>query len=368
MGISGTWGHPALVLGRTGPVYRTLVAAVPVTTPIENAARNSSRGRAADWILRRSSAGLSCSRWPDLSEPKVDDLDRLDEAVDSIAGSDVEERAQARVAIMQDLIVRAAVAREGLVRADHLAHAAAVTSGLGDQYRRPPPRPSYPRYGWRQAVEFAVRRQMFTPAHLAGYRRLFAHRLRAAARGQRIEFQGMVFTGRRVELQAGPHGRMVLGPWCWIGDGNRLRVHEGQLRLGAKVVVGRDNVVNTWLDILIGDACILADWIYICDFDHRFDRLDMPIKDQGIVTSPVRIGPDCWIGEKATVLRGVDIGRGSVIGSHAVVCDDIPPFSIAVGVPARPVRSRLPAGMDGDEAAALLDRGLPLPGDPLDLE
>ena len=74
--------------------------------------------------------------------------------------------------------------------------------------------------------------------------------------------------------------------------------------------MGRKNTINCYLDITIGADCILADWIYICDFDHRFDDLDMPIKQQGIVKSPVRIEPDCWIGEKATVLRGVTIGHG----------------------------------------------------------
>jgi acetyltransferase-like isoleucine patch superfamily enzyme len=96
----------------------------------------------------------------------------------------------------------------------------------------------------------------------------------------------MLFTGKRVELRARPgHGRLVIGPWCWIGNDNKLRSHEGQLTLGAKVVLGRDNVVNSYLDVEVGDAAILADWIYVCDFDHRTDRLDIPIKDQGIVTS-----------------------------------------------------------------------------------
>jgi acetyltransferase-like isoleucine patch superfamily enzyme len=92
----------------------------------------------------------------------------------------------------------------------------------------------------------------------------------------------------------------------------------------------------------------------------------VPIKDQGIVKSPVRIGGDVWIGEKATVLRGVDVGQGAVVASHALVNRDLPPFAIAVGVPARVVKSRLPAGMDPEEAYALVRRGEPIPGDPLE--
>jgi acetyltransferase-like isoleucine patch superfamily enzyme len=66
----------------------------------------------------------------------------------------------------------------------------------------------------------------------------------------------------------------------------------------------------------------------------------MPIKDQGIAKSPVRIGAYTWIAAKATILRGTTIGRGCVIGAHAVVKGDIPDYSIAVGAPAKVVKNR----------------------------
>jgi acetyltransferase-like isoleucine patch superfamily enzyme len=134
---------------------------------------------------------------------------------------------------------------------------------------------------------------------------------------------------------------MVIGRWVHIGNGNAIRCHEGNLRIGDKCVFGKDNTVNCYLDIEFGEAALAADWVYICDFDHVFDDVTVPIKDQGIVKSPVRIGRDVWIGEKASVLRGVHIGEGSVIASHCVVNKDIPAYSVAVGVPARVVRNRL---------------------------
>jgi acetyltransferase-like isoleucine patch superfamily enzyme len=266
-----------------------------------------------------------------------------------------------------DAMVRAETAREGVVRASHVAHDLLLDAGAPLHVRRPPLRLRYPRIGWRAAVRTAVERRMITPQYLTQYRRALWHRARARATGNRVEFQGMTFTGKRVEFRGRPgHGRLVIGPWCWIGNDNKLRAHEGQLTLGAKVVMGRDNVINTYLDIEVGDASILADWIYVCDFDHRFDRLDVPIKDQGIVTTPTRIGGDVWVGEKASVLRGVDVGQGAVIASHCLVNRDVPPFAIAVGVPVRIVRSRLPAGMDPEEAAAFVRLGQPIPGDPLE--
>lgn len=267
----------------------------------------------------------------------------------------------------RDLVVARETAREGTRRAARLAHDAAVDAGLGDAFRRPPPRLHYPRVGWRAAIRRAVDLDLLTRDHLVAGARWLSHRVRAAARGEDLVLQGMVFAGPDVRLRPRPdHGRLVIGPWCWIGTGNRLRVHGGTLRLGAKVVLGSHNQFNTHLDIQVGDQVLMGDSGYVCDFDHRFHRLDQPIRAQGIVKTPVRIGADCWLGDKVTVLRGSDVGRGSVVGAQSVVRDAIPPFSIAVGAPARPVRSRLPPGVDPEEAAALVVRGRAIPGDPLE--
>jgi len=272
--------------------------------------------------------------------------------------------AKAAIAEHADALIRAETAREALRRVEHLAADHADEWGL-DRFRlRPPPRLRYPRWGWRKAIRFAFERRMYTPQYLNLYRRYAVHRARAVARRQHIEFQGMTFTGKRVELHARPgHGRLVIGPWCWIGNDNKLRAHEGQLTLGPKCVLGRDNVINTYLDIELGPASLLADWVYVCDFDHRFEDLNVPIKDQGIVKSPVRLDGDVWVGEKATILRGVTIGWGSIVASKALVNTSIPPFSIAVGIPVRVVKSRLPDGMDPDEAFAMVQAGKPIPGD-----
>ncbi|WP_165491843.1 acyltransferase [Egibacter rhizosphaerae] len=257
----------------------------------------------------------------------------------------------------RELLVAAATAREGLRRAE------AIAAADDPDRPGPPPGPRLPQRHWRRAVRFAVEHRMFTPQHLAQYARFLTARLRHPT----IQWQGAAFLGRRVELrQRRGRSRLVLGPWCWLGDRTALRAHEGELRLGTKVVLGRGNVVNTYLDVEIGSDSLLSDWIYVTDFDHRHERLDVPIRQQGIAKRPVRIGEDVWVGEKASILRGADIGSGSVIGSQTVVNRRIPPYAIAVGVPARVVRSRLPAGMTAEEANDLRRRGQSIPGDPLD--
>jgi len=197
------------------------------------------------------------------------------------------------------------------------------------------------RWGVRRSSRFALEHRLVTRMHAVHAARLLRARVRAARTRADVHLYGMSFLGRRVELTAPlGAGRVVIGPWCWIGDGAALRSHRGRVTVGAKVVIGGGTTINSHLDVSIGDGTLVADDVHITDFDHRTDRIDVPIKDQGIVTAPVRIGPDVWLGRGVTVLRGVVIGRGSVVGAHAVVTRDVPPYSVAVGVPARVVRSR----------------------------
>lgn len=200
-------------------------------------------------------------------------------------------------------------------------------------------------WGMRRGWRFAREHHLLTQLHLVHAARLLRARARIRRRGSDVRLHGMSFLGRRVELTAPRgHGRLIVGPWCWIGDGVALRSHAGRVTIGAKAVIGGGTVVNSYLDVSIGEGALFADDVHITDFDHRTERCDVPIKDQGIVTSPVRIGADVWLGRGVTVLRGVDIGEGSVIGAHAVVTRDIPAYSVAVGAPARVVRSRLSDG------------------------
>ena len=74
---------------------------------------------------------------------------------------------------------------------------------------------------------------------------------------------------------------------------------------------------------------------------HRFDRTDIPMREQGYTpVRPVVIGDDCWIGSRVTIMPGVTLGRGCVVGAGAVVTRDVPPYAVVAGVPARVVRYR----------------------------
>lgn len=188
-----------------------------------------------------------------------------------------------------------------------------------------------------RSVRWVLAHRAWGRHNLLGYLRM----ARARLANPGLRFEGPVFIARNVrfEVRTG-YGRMVIGPYVHFGEGARIRAHEGTLRIGAKSVIGIRNTINTYLDISIGQACLLGDDVYVCDFDHRTEDLTVPIKDQGIVKSPVRIGDDVWIGTKVTVLRGADIGPGSVVAANAVARGVYPPRSVIGGVPGKVIKTR----------------------------
>jgi acetyltransferase-like isoleucine patch superfamily enzyme len=203
---------------------------------------------------------------------------------------------------------------------------------------RTPRDPRQARFLTLASLRWVVRNRAWNGWYLIRYWRFFRWRLF----NRHVVTEGFVFLGRGAELYARKgYGRLVVGRWVHLGAGNKLRCHEGNLRIGDKCVFGKDNVVNAYLDIEFGGSTIVADWVYVCDFDHVFADIHTPIKDQGIVKSPVRIGPDTWIGTKVTVLRGVTVGHGSVLAANSVINRDVPPMSVVGGVPAKVIKNRV---------------------------
>jgi acetyltransferase-like isoleucine patch superfamily enzyme len=187
------------------------------------------------------------------------------------------------------------------------------------------------------SLRWIVRNRAWTPWYLVRYWRFLVFK----ARNPHIITRGFVFMDRGVEIYARRgYGRLILGRWVHLGVDCALRCHEGTLSLGDKSVLARDISINCYLDVEIGDSALIADSVYVSDFDHKFGDLAVPIKDQGIAKSRVRIERNVWIGTKVTICRGVVIGEGTVVGANAVVTRDLPAYSVAVGAPARVVKDR----------------------------
>jgi acetyltransferase-like isoleucine patch superfamily enzyme len=136
----------------------------------------------------------------------------------------------------------------------------------------------------------------------------------------------------------------VLGRWTWIGRGTRVRCHEGEVRIGAKTVLGEECTITAYQHVSIGRECMVADRAMLIDFDHHFDDPERAIRLQGIDKHDVRVGDNVWIGYAACVLRGVTVGDNAVIGAGAVVTRDVPANAVVAGAPARVIRMRRPPG------------------------
>ncbi|HEV3323870.1 MAG TPA: acyltransferase [Solirubrobacteraceae bacterium] len=156
----------------------------------------------------------------------------------------------------------------------------------------------------------------------------------------RLRTDGICFICPGVQLEIGRHATLHIGRWAWIGHGTKLRVHEGEVRIGAKTVMGQECTVSAFQHVSIGRECIVADRVMLIDFDHGMVEVERPIRLQGIYKRDVRVGHNVWIGYGACILRGVTVGDNSVIGTSAVVTGEVPANAVVGGVPARVIRMR----------------------------
>jgi acetyltransferase-like isoleucine patch superfamily enzyme len=142
--------------------------------------------------------------------------------------------------------------------------------------------------------------------------------------------------GRSVRLTV--YGELTIGDDVLLEDGCFIYVGPAaHVVLGNRVRVGRNSVVASATSIDIGDDVLIAEHCTIRDSDHQLEPGTRRF-EASVPTSPVRIGPDSWLGAGVRVLRGAELGGGTVVGANAVVRGVIPARSVAVGAPARVVR------------------------------
>ena len=156
----------------------------------------------------------------------------------------------------------------------------------------------------------------------------------------RLRTDGPAFVGPGVTFEIGRDAVVHLGRWSWVGHGCKIRAHEGEVRIGAKTVLGQECTISAYQHVSIGRECIVADRAMLIDFDHGMVEVERPIRAQGIYKRDVRIGHNVWVGYGACFLRGVTVGDNCVVGTYAVVNRDVPDNAVVAGVPARVLRMR----------------------------
>lgn len=137
--------------------------------------------------------------------------------------------------------------------------------------------------------------------------------------------------------------RIRIGAQVLVGQNVRLRTRGGSLRLDDHANIGPDCHIGTSSHIHIGKHCLLGGRCYIGGLSHGFDDLDTPITEQEMISKGgVTLEDNVWLGAHVIVNDGVTIGTGAIIGAGSVVTEDIPAYAIAVGTPAKVIRSRKP--------------------------
>ena len=134
---------------------------------------------------------------------------------------------------------------------------------------------------------------------------------------------------------------VILGNSVTLMENCVLSANEGKIHISEKSWLGPGCLVYGNGHITIGSNVLIAGHTAISTVSHNFDRIDIPINDQGLDCGPIVIEDDVWIGLNCSIVKGVTIGKGSIIGAGAVVTGNIPPYSIALGIPAKVVASRL---------------------------
>jgi acetyltransferase-like isoleucine patch superfamily enzyme len=158
--------------------------------------------------------------------------------------------------------------------------------------------------------------------------------------GRRWRTDGLLFLGRRLGLEVGRKGEIRFGRFVWIGDGSKIRCHEGVVEIGPKTVMGQECTISAYQRVRIGEQCVIADRAMFIDFDHGVVEVERPIRVQGIYKRDVVVGSNVWIGYGACILRGVRVGDNAIVGTNAVVTKDVPANAVVGGAPARIIRMR----------------------------
>jgi acetyltransferase-like isoleucine patch superfamily enzyme len=128
-----------------------------------------------------------------------------------------------------------------------------------------------------------------------------------------------------------------------IDHGVDIRAYDKE---GGDITIGEDTYIGPYVCmagpgfIQIGKDCMIASHSSLYANNHVFADPNRRFREQGLTVKGIAIEDDCWLGSGVRVLDGVTIGKGSIIGAGAVVTRDIPPYSIAVGVPAKVISKR----------------------------
>lgn len=147
-----------------------------------------------------------------------------------------------------------------------------------------------------------------------------------------------VHSGVQVRLSQG--GCIELWKEVIVRQNCHVEAWGGSLTMGCNSSLNIGCYVVAMQEITIGENVMIGPYAVIVDHDHGTENAGVPMVLQKMKTAPITIQDDVWIGAHVTITKGVQIGRGAIIGANAVVTRDIPDHCIAAGVPAKVIGRR----------------------------
>lgn len=173
-----------------------------------------------------------------------------------------------------------------------------------------------------------------------------------------IRLGARVYLDHGVYLHACPSGIEIGADTCVMHNAelhvfNFRDLPHAFIKVGERTFIGESVIVRGQGGVTIGDSVLIAPMAKIMAVNHNFTDVTRPVLDQGITCQGIVIEDGAWIGTGACVLDGVRIGKGAVVGANAVVTKDIPPHSVAVGMPAQIIRNLCDQGSHDEEIAGV---------------
>ena len=165
---------------------------------------------------------------------------------------------------------------------------------------------------------------------------------------QSVRQNGKIRVGRRSYIHPSVHllgkdnirigSNSCVSEGCWLNV-NHIEENKVSIEIGANCFIGKQNFFTSGDIISIGDYTLTTIGCKFIGSSHNINDPEVPFLLTGTTSNDkIKIGVNCFLGAGTTVLGNVQIGHGSVIGANSVVLQDIPPFSIAIGNPAKVIK------------------------------
>ena len=146
-------------------------------------------------------------------------------------------------------------------------------------------------------------------------------------------------SGNASNISIGDNCTIFNNGWIECVPAYGSATYDPKIEIGDNTYIGFRVHIIACGHMKIGKNVVFADGIYVSDNLHGFEDINTPVMTQPLShPGPVTIEDEVWLGEGVCVLPNVTIGKHSVIGSNSVVTKDIPPYSVAVGVPAKVIK------------------------------